>query len=61
MAIDVRRRDRNPISHANPVTIVITIDPNSSFDWTNVREEVVSLLDQCKLLDVAVNIEKDRV
>jgi hypothetical protein len=61
IAIDVLRRGKCPIPGDNPVTIVVTIEVGSVFDWIDVREQIVSVLDPRKLLDVAVDIGRGRV
>lgn len=61
IAVDVLRRGINPISERNPVTVVITIEEESMFDWTDVREQLVTLLDSSGLQDVAVDIGRGRI
>ena len=55
-ALQLLRRGKDAAADRNPVTVVLTIPENSSDDWVNVREQIVTILDKHQFFHVAVEI-----
>lgn len=56
VALELLRRGKGATAEENTNTIVITIETSSQFDWTEVREQIVELLEADNFEDIAVEI-----
>ncbi|KAK2770476.1 hypothetical protein FQN53_005535 [Emmonsiellopsis sp. PD_33] len=56
VALECFRRGTSYEASENPVTVILTVPYESEKDWKPVREQIVHILTQMKLPDVAVSI-----
>lgn len=57
LALELLRRGDDLLTHSNnPVTVVVTIEETSESGWTNVRDEIATLLEEAECGYIAVEI-----
>lgn len=61
LALELLRRGKGATAAENPTTIVITIDYSSQLNWTDVREQIVELLEVNDFAEVAVEIGRGSI
>ena len=61
LAVELLRRGTGATAEENPTTIVITIDQSSQIDWTQVREQIVELLEAFQFEDIAIEIGRGSI
>ena len=61
VTLELLRRGKGATAEENTNTIVITIETSSQSDWTEVREQMIELLDTNNFEDIAVEIGRGSI